>query len=127
LINEFYPRKPLEACNGSRLKFSIHAVLIFRFPFDYGYIDAIEQKQVKIMLNSLLSDVLAVAADNLNMTASVLECTTDAAVDLSPEAKQRLNLVHMGLAMAMQAMDHDELRQIMEQSDSYIPAWLSLA
>jgi hypothetical protein len=74
------------------------------------------------MFNSLLADVLAVAADNLNMTASVLECTTDAAVDLSPEAQQRLSLVHMGLAMAIQAMNHDELCQIMEQSDSYIPA-----
>jgi hypothetical protein len=101
--------------------------LILRFPFDYEYIDAIEQKQVKIMLNSFLADVLAVAADNLNMTASVLECTSDAAIDLSPEAQQRLNQVHMGLAMAMQAMNHDELRQVMEQSESYIPAWLSLA
>jgi hypothetical protein len=79
-----------------------------------------------IMLNCLLAEALAVAADNLSMTASVLECTRDAAVDLSPEAQQRLNMVHMGLAMAMQAMNHDELCQIMEQSDSYIPAWLSL-
>ncbi|WP_404785601.1 hypothetical protein [Altericista sp. CCNU0014] len=79
------------------------------------------------MLNSLLAEALAVAADNLNMTASVLECTRDAAVDLSPEAQQRLNLIHMGLAMALQAMNHDELCQIMEQSDSYIPAWLTLS
>jgi hypothetical protein len=79
------------------------------------------------MFNSYLADVLAVAADNLNMTASVLECSVDAAVDLSPEAQQRLNQVHMGLAMAMQAMDHEELRQVMEQSDKHIPAWLSLA
>jgi hypothetical protein len=86
-----------------------------------------QTKQAKIMLNRLLADVLAVAADNLMMTANVLECTADAAVDLSPEAQQRLNQVHMGLAMAMQAMNHDELRQVMEQSDSYIPAWLSLA
>jgi hypothetical protein len=78
------------------------------------------------MLNSLLAEALAVAADNLSMTANILECTKDAAIDLSPEAQQRLQLVHMGLAMAMQAMNHDELCQIMEQSDSYIPAWLSL-
>jgi hypothetical protein len=79
-----------------------------------------------MMLNSLLAEALAVASDNLNMTASLLECTRDAAVELSPEAQQRLNMVHMGLAMAMQAMNHDELCQIMEQSESYIPAWLSL-
>lgn len=78
------------------------------------------------MLNCLLAEALAVAADNLSMTASVLECTRDAAVDLSPEAQQRLNMVHMGLAMAMQAMNHDELLQVMEQSDRYLPAWLSL-
>ncbi len=78
------------------------------------------------MLNVLLAEALAKAANQLSMTASILECTRDAAVDLSPEAQQRLHLVHMGLAMAMQAMNHDELCQIMEQSDSYIPAWLSL-
>jgi hypothetical protein len=78
------------------------------------------------MLNCLLAEALAVAADNLNMTANILESTRDTAIDLSPEAQQRLNMVHMGLAMAMQAMNHDELCLIMEQSESYIPAWLSL-
>jgi hypothetical protein len=78
------------------------------------------------MLNCLLADALAVAADNLSLTASILENTRDATVDLSPEAQQRLNMVHMGLAMAMQAMNHDELLQVMEQSDRFIPAWLSL-
>lgn len=79
------------------------------------------------MLNCLLAEALSEAADNLNMTASILENTRDTAVDLSPEAQQRLNMVHMGLAMAMQAMNHDELCQIMEQAESYIPTWLSLA
>jgi DNA-directed RNA polymerase subunit F len=79
------------------------------------------------MLNCLLAEALSEAAGNLNMTASILESTRDTAVDLSPEAQQRLNMVHMGLAIAMQAMNHDELRQIMEQSERYIPAWLSLA
>lgn len=78
------------------------------------------------MLNCLLADALAVAADNLSLTASILENTRDATVELSPEAQQRLNMVHVGLAMAMQAMNHDELLQVMEQSDRFIPAWLSL-
>ena len=73
------------------------------------------------MLTSLLAEALAVAFDNLNMTATILECSQAAAEDLSPEAQQRLNLVNLGLSMALQAMDHEELRAIMEQSDAYIP------
>ncbi|NJN39468.1 MAG: hypothetical protein HC790_13515, partial [Acaryochloridaceae cyanobacterium CSU_3_4] len=61
------------------------------------------------MLNCLLAEALSEAAGNLNMTASILESTRDTAVDLSPEAQQRLNMVHMGLAIALQAMNHDEL------------------
>lgn len=78
------------------------------------------------MLNCLLADALAAAADNLSMTANILDCTRDTALDLSPEAQQRLSMVHIGLAMAMQAMSHDELLQVMEQADSYVPAWLGL-
>jgi hypothetical protein len=96
---------------------------------DDEYTNVIECKSagINIMLNCLLAEALAGAAKNLNMTANILDSTRDAAVDLSPEAQQRLNMVHMGLAMAIQAMNHDELCQIMEQSESYIPAWLSLA
>jgi predicted DNA-binding transcriptional regulator YafY len=81
----------------------------------------------KIMLTSLLAEALAVALDNLNMTATILECTEAASEELSPEAQQRLNLVHLGLSMAIEAMDHEELRAIMEQSDAYIPAWSLLS
>jgi hypothetical protein len=78
------------------------------------------------MFTTLLAEALAVAADNLNMTATILDCAQEAAVELSPEAQQRLNLVKVALAMALQAMNHDELRQVMEQSDSYVPEYLSL-
>lgn len=78
------------------------------------------------MLESLLAEALAVSFDNLNMTATILECVRAASEDLSPEAQQRLNLVHMGLAMALGAMDHEELKAIMEQSDAFIPAETSL-
>jgi hypothetical protein len=73
------------------------------------------------MLTSLLAEALAVAFDNLNMTATILECSQAASEELSLEAQQRLNLVNLGLSMALQAMDHEELRSIMEQSESYIP------
>jgi UDP-N-acetyl-D-mannosaminuronic acid transferase (WecB/TagA/CpsF family) len=78
------------------------------------------------MLTSLLAEALAVAVDNINMTATILECSQAAAEELSPEAQQRLNLVQVSLAMALQAMNHAELRSIMEQSDAYIPEWSSL-
>ncbi len=79
------------------------------------------------MLTSLLAETLAITVDNLGMTATLLACAEEAAEELSPEARQRLSLVHVALSMALQAMEHEELQQIMEQSDSYIPSWLSLS
>jgi hypothetical protein len=108
------------------MKFSIPTVLIFRVSLDANGTDGVEPRQGGFMLNHLLAEALAETADNLSRTASILEFTRDAAVDLSPEAQQRLNMVHMGLAMAMQAMNHDELIEVMEQSERYIPVWLSL-
>jgi hypothetical protein len=79
------------------------------------------------MLTSLLAETLAITVDNLGMTATLLACAEEASEELSPEARQRLSLVHVALSMALQAMEHEELQQIMEQSDSYIPSWLSLS
>lgn len=79
------------------------------------------------MFTSLLAEALAVTADNLGMTATLLACTEDAAQELSQEARQRLSIVQMGLSMAMQAMEHEELQHLMEQSDAYVPSWSSLA
>jgi hypothetical protein len=108
------------------IKFSIHTLLLLGPPPDDKYTNEIKPIQVNKMLDSFLAEALAVASDNLNMTACMLECAKEAAVELSPEAQQSLNRVHMGLALAMQALNHDELCQLMEQSDSYIPAWLTL-
>jgi D-ribose pyranose/furanose isomerase RbsD len=78
------------------------------------------------MFTSLLAEALAVTADNINMTATILACAEEASQELSQEARQRLSIVQMGLAMALQAMEHDELQQLMEQSDAYVPSWSSL-
>jgi D-ribose pyranose/furanose isomerase RbsD len=78
------------------------------------------------MFTSLLAEALAVTADNLSMTATILVCAEEAAQELSPEARQRLSIVQMGLSMALQAMEHEELQQLMEQSDAYVPSWSSL-
>jgi hypothetical protein len=80
---------------------------------------------LEIMFTSLLAEALAVAADNLSMTATLLACSEDAAQDLSQEARQRLSVVRMGLSMALQAMEHEELQQVMEQSEAYVPSWSS--
>ncbi|MGR3279932.1 hypothetical protein ACSYAD_33290 [Acaryochloris marina NIES-2412] len=72
-------------------------------------------------MTSLLAEAIAVTFDNLTMTVSVFEYVEEATEDsnLSPEARQRLGLVHTALAMAIQAMEHDELRQLIKQSQSY--------
>ena len=71
------------------------------------------------MLTSLLAEALAVTFDNLDMTANILECAEEAAEDLSTEARQRLGLVHTGLAMALQGMECDELQQLIKRSEAY--------
>lgn len=71
------------------------------------------------MLTSLLAEALAVIFDNLNTTASMFECVEEAAEDLSPEAKQKLGLVHAGLALAIQGIECEELQQLIKQSEIY--------
>jgi hypothetical protein len=74
------------------------------------------------MSTSLLADALAVAFDSLNMTVAILECSQAVAEELSPKVQQRLNLLQIGLSMALQAMEDEGLHSIMEQSDAYLPA-----
>ncbi|MGR3278328.1 hypothetical protein ACSYAD_24855 [Acaryochloris marina NIES-2412] len=71
------------------------------------------------MLTSFLAEVLAVTFDNLTQTATMFECVEEASEELSPEAKQRLALIHTGLAMAIQAMEFDEVQQLIKQSENY--------
>lgn len=69
------------------------------------------------MLESLLSEALAVTLDNLQLTRNILECAEEAAEDMSPEVRQRLNLVHMGLAMSLQAFEDEHLQQLIGASE----------
>jgi hypothetical protein len=69
------------------------------------------------MLSSLLSEALEVTFDNLNMASTILACAEEAAEDLSPDIRQRLALVHVGLAMAMQALEEDELHALIAKVD----------
>ena len=71
------------------------------------------------MLESLLSETLAVSADNLQMTMDMLKCAREAAVDLPEEAKQKLNLVHIGVALAIEALEDETLNGLVQQSMMY--------
>lgn len=68
------------------------------------------------MLESLLSETLAVTADNLQMTMEMVQCAQEAAVELPEEAQQKLNLVHIGIALAVEALEDKTLSQLMQQS-----------
>ncbi|UJB72330.1 hypothetical protein HRE53_27450 (plasmid) [Acaryochloris sp. 'Moss Beach'] len=51
--------------------------------------------------------------------SQVFECVGEATEDLNPEVKQRLGLVHAGLALAIQGMECEELQQLIKQSEIY--------
>ncbi|MEM9137649.1 MAG: hypothetical protein AAGB01_09920 [Cyanobacteria bacterium P01_F01_bin.42] len=68
------------------------------------------------MLESLLCETLAVTADNLQMTVEMLKCAQEAAVELPDEARQKLNLVHVGVALAVEALEDETLSQLVKQS-----------
>ncbi len=71
------------------------------------------------MLTSLLAEALAASYDNLTLTTTIFKCVEEAAEDLSPEAKQRLGLIHTGLALAIQGLECDEIQQLIRQSEVY--------
>lgn len=71
------------------------------------------------MLESLLSETLAVTADNLQMTVEMLKCAQEVSGDLPEEARQKLNLVHIGVALALEALEDESLSQLVQQSMVY--------
>lgn len=71
------------------------------------------------MLESLLAETLAVTADNLQMTMEILKCAEEAAEDLDPESRQKLNLVHIGLALALEALEDEKLKALVNSASSF--------
>jgi hypothetical protein len=61
------------------------------------------------MANHLVSEILASVSHNLCMGATLLECIETESQSLPPDARQRLALVHVGLAMALDALQSNEL------------------
>lgn len=79
--------------------------------------DVTVYQDIKPMLSSLLSESLEVTFDNLTMASTILSCAEEAAEELNPEIRQRLALVHMGLAMAMQALESEDLHRLIAAID----------
>ena len=71
------------------------------------------------MLESLLAETLAVTADNLQMTMEMLKCAEEAAEDLDAEPRQKLNLVHIGIALALEALEDEKLKALVRSASSY--------
>ncbi len=61
------------------------------------------------MASHLISEILSTVSHNLCVGATLLECIETESQTLQPEARQRLALVHVGLAMALDALQSTEL------------------
>ncbi|MCG9892235.1 MAG: hypothetical protein MH252_14320 [Thermosynechococcaceae cyanobacterium MS004] len=66
------------------------------------------------MANHLVSEILSTVSHNLCVGATLLECVETETQHLQPEARQKLALVHIGLAMALDALQSTELEAWIE-------------
>jgi hypothetical protein len=66
------------------------------------------------MANHLVSEILSTVSHNLCVGATLLECIETESQYLQPEARQKLALVHVGLAMALDALQSTELEAWIE-------------
>ncbi len=71
------------------------------------------------MGNHLVSEILATVSHNLCVGATLLECIETESRELQPEARRKLALVHVGLAMALDALQSQELEPWVEGEDMY--------
>lgn len=65
-----------------------------------------------------LANALTMVHDNLMLAVRIIECAEEAGEDLSPQARHGLARAYVGLAMATQGMENDELQALIIQSDS---------
>lgn len=69
------------------------------------------------MGSHLVSEILSTVSHNLCVGATLLECIETESQQLQPEARQKLALVHVGLAMALDALQSKELEFWVEGED----------
>lgn len=62
------------------------------------------------MGNYLVSEILATVSHNLCVGATLLECLETESQQLQPEVRKKMALVHVGLAMALDALQSTELQ-----------------
>jgi hypothetical protein len=60
--------------------------------------------------NHLVSEILETISHNLCVGATLLECVESDAQQLEPEVRNKLALIHVGLAMALDALQSTELQ-----------------
>jgi hypothetical protein len=60
--------------------------------------------------NHLVSEILETIAHNLCVGATLLECVESESQQLQPEVRTKLALIHVGLAMALDALQSTELQ-----------------
>ena len=66
------------------------------------------------MANHIVSEILSAVSHNLCVGATLLECIEAESEYLHPDAAQKLALVHVGLAMALDALQSTELEAWVE-------------
>jgi hypothetical protein len=70
----------------------------------------IRMLRAKRVPNTMLSTLIS-------ESSAILDCAEEAAADFNPEIHQRLALVHVGLAMAMQALESEDLHELIARID----------
>lgn len=66
------------------------------------------------MGNHLLSEILETVSHNLCVGATLLECVETESQSLQPEVRNKLALIHVGLALALDALQSTELQTCLD-------------
>ncbi|WP_404787851.1 hypothetical protein [Altericista sp. CCNU0014] len=66
------------------------------------------------MGNHLLSEILETVSHNLCVGATLLECLETEAQHLQPDVRNKLALIHVGLALALDALQSTELQACLD-------------
>jgi hypothetical protein len=61
------------------------------------------------MGNTVIAEILATVSHNLTVGSAILDCSLPELNMLPPDAQQKLILVQMGLSMAIDALNSEEL------------------
>jgi Flp pilus assembly protein TadB len=64
--------------------------------------------------NHILSEILETVSHNLCVGATLLECLETESQNLQPEVRNKLALIHVGLALALDALQSTELQTCLD-------------